>query len=501
MNRIPYIFILLSLLAASAVGCGSKTVLPEPGPFQRYTENCVMHSSVLGRDVEYAVLLPRNYRDDVGKSYPVVYMLHGYGDNHTSWNGKYLHAKERIEALEDAGMIGEMIYVFPDGYTSYYCNYYTGKFDYMDMFVTELVPLVDRSFRTVADRDHRALTGYSMGGFGAMVLAMKHPEVFSCSAPLSMSFRTDAQYMTESAGGWDGQWGSIFGGVGLYGQDRLTPWYIAHNPYRQFNDENRTALSSVHWFFTCGDDEEQLLVANDSLHVILRDRSFAHEYRVANGAHTSSYWMDALNEVLPWMDHYLNGSDMWPECSRVSCSPATVGFEEDGTAISSSFKENGGGQGVFWFHKGLPESFIRDAIGIAWTTSTKAMFIYLPCDLDVRSVPEWIEYWNGKYSLTTSMAVSIGEAGSEVSTHCGEFSSFVFIDSASEIPEADSSNTYFIALTDESPYYTGADNLYRSCKRWGAGFEYRVIDASDDVSTDRLRCLSKIAPYISYYGI
>ena len=76
----------------------------------------------------------------------------------------------------------------------------------MDMFVQELVPHVDKSFRTIADRAHRALTGYSMGGFGAMILAEKHPELFSCSAPLSMSFRTDAQYMTESGSGWDGQW-------------------------------------------------------------------------------------------------------------------------------------------------------------------------------------------------------------------------------------------------------------------------------------------------------
>ena len=107
--------------------------------------------------------------DDADRRYPVVYMLHGYGDNHTSWNGNYLHANARIQALEKNGL-SEMIYIFPAGYNSYYCNYYNGKYNYMDMFVQELVPHVDKSFRTIADRAHRALTGYSMGGFGAMIV-------------------------------------------------------------------------------------------------------------------------------------------------------------------------------------------------------------------------------------------------------------------------------------------------------------------------------------------
>ena len=503
MNKgISYILALVSLLVASAVGCSSKPQLPdEPGPFQRYSENGVLHSEILGQDVKFAVLLPQSYREDADRRYPVVYMLHGYGDSYTSWNGKYLQANTRIISLEEAGKISEMIYVFPSGYNDYYCNWYNGKHNYMDMFTRELMPLIDKSFRTIADREHRALTGYSMGGFGAMVLAEKHPELFSCSAPLSMSFRTDAQYMTEPGSGWDGQWGRIFGGVGMYGQDRLTPWYLAHNPYRQFCDENRSELEKVKWFYTCGDDEEQLLVANDSLHVILRDRNFAHEFRVANGAHTSSYWMDALNEVLPWIDHCISGGAAWPECSRASITRKEVTFASDGTAASQSFLAQNQGQGVFFFHYGLSETQVRDAVSAVWTTSTKACFICLPCDLNLKTASEWMEEWSGKYNIGSKAAFCFDEAGNKVSAIHSEFDFMVFVNSPAVGFEADAQQKYYFAQTDESPYYEAMDNLYRSCKRNSATFEYRVIDDSGDEDADRLRCLSKLANYIPYWGM
>lgn len=498
MSRISNILFSIALLLASTVGCSSKRILPDnPGPFLRYTEDLSMHSEILGTDIKYCVLLPESYREDVSKRYPVVYMLHGYGDNHKSWNGKYLHANTKIQLLESKGL-SEMIYVFPEGFTSYYCNYYNGKYNYMDMFVDEFVPYIDKKFRTMPDKEHRAVTGYSMGGFGAMVLAEKHPEVFGCSAPLSMSFRTDAQYMTESAGGWDGQWGKIFGGIGQYGQARLTDYYLAHNPYRQFCDVNRDALESVHWFFTCGDDEEQLLVANDSLHVILRDRNFAHEFRVANGAHTSSYWMEALNEVLPWMDCYMNGTGSWPECSRSVYAKNEVSVDSEGCLFSTLFTSEGKGTGVFFFHVGLSPQEVADAMVVVYTPNTKAAFAYLPCDLTLKSESEWLDYYRGKLNLTSKAAVAFGDAGSRVVALNKEFSYIVLSDAAVGSFEANAGQRFYFAQTDDSEYYNDMDNLYRSCKRSGAVFEYRVIDGSGNVAEDRLRELFLLRNYMTY---
>lgn len=498
MNRIEGILLSLTLFLACAISCSSKRVLPDdPGTFQRYSQDLVMHSDILGRDMNYSVYLPAGYRDDTDKRYSVVYMLHGYGDNHNSWNGKYLHANTKVDNLEARGL-SEMIYVFPQGFTTYYCNTYDGKYNYMEFFVKEFIPYIDSSLRTIADKEHRGITGYSMGGFGAMVLAEKHPELFACSAPLSMSFRTDAQYMTESAGGWDNQWGRIFGGVGQYGAARLTDYYIAHNPYRQFCDANRAELETVNWFLTCGDDEEQLLVANDSLHVLLRDRAFAHEFRVANGAHTSSYWMDALSEVLPWMDSCMNGASAWPEGNRAAYSKNDITVQEDGCVVSSLYETQKTGTGVYFFHNGLTSEELKDAMAVLYTPNTKASFVYMPCDLTVKSLDEWVEYYSSIYTQSASAAVAFGDAGLTVTGSRGRFGYLVLADAAISDFEAAEGEKYYFGQTDDSAYYAGMDNLYRSCKRNGASFEYRVINGSGNGSEDRLRILFQLRTYMIY---
>ncbi len=498
MNRIEGIMFSLTLFLTCGISCSSKRALPDdPGTFQRYSQDLVMHSDILGRDMNYSVYLPASYRDEPEKHYSVVYMLHGYGDNHNSWNGKYLHANSKVDNLEAKGL-NEMIYVFPQGFTSYYCNTYDGKYDYMEFFVEEFIPYIDSSLRTIADKGHRGITGYSMGGFGAMVLAEKHPELFACSAPLSMSFRTDAQYMTESAGGWDNQWGRIFGGVGQYGIARLTDYYLAHNPYRQFCDANRTELESVKWFLTCGDDEEQLLVANDSLHVILRDREFAHEFRVANGAHTSSYWMDALSEVLPWMDSCMNGASDWPEGNSPNYSKNEITVQEDGCVVSSLYESQKTGTGVYFFHNGLSPEELKDAMAVLYTPNTKASFVYMPCDMSVKSLDEWMDYYSSDYNLTASAAVAFGDAGRTVTDNRGKFGYLVLADAAISDFEAGVGEKYYFGQTDDSQYYTDMDNLYRSCKKNGASFEYRVINGSDNDSEDRLRILFLLRTYMIY---
>ena len=265
------LILLLGIVLLTSCGCSGKKDGPaQPVSFKRFADGVPVRSEVLGQDISLAVLLPASYVSEPKKRYPVVYCLHGLGDEPASWNDQWLSVESTVKSLEASGL-EEMIYVFPQGFRTYYVNYYTGKYNYMDFFVNELIPYVDKTWRTKADRGHRAVTGYSMGGFGAWVLAGKHPELFIASAPLSMSFRTDAQYMTESQSGWNDQWGRIFGGVGMAGEARLTNYYKDHCPFYQFIPANKDRLSQVRWFLTCGDDEEQLLIANDDLHVQLRD--------------------------------------------------------------------------------------------------------------------------------------------------------------------------------------------------------------------------------------
>lgn len=497
MNKL--ILSLTCAVVVSACGCTPKKPAPTPEePFERYTQDLTMHTEILNGTFKYSIFLPESYATDKEKRYPVVYMLHGYGDDNNSWNGNYLHANSAIKSLESAGTIPEMIYVFPAGFKTYYCNYYTGRNNYMDMFIEEFIPFIDATYRTIPDRQHRAITGYSMGGFGAMVLPEKHPEAFICSAPLSMSFRTDWQYLEESQSGWDSQWGKIFGGAGESGNGRLTDYYKQHCPFYQFTPENKEKLSQVRWYFICGDDEENLLYANDTLHVQLRHLGYEHEYRVVDGGHSSSVWMPALNEVLPWFDHCMNGSATWPECSNPSFTKQEVSFREDGTAFSKAYAAEAEGLGVYFFHNGLSEQELKDAMSVFYSINTKYLFVYLPCDLSKKSVGEWIAYYEALYPQKAHAAIGFEGSGATIMANQSSFNTMVFIDTKlGDNISVNPAKKYLFACTDESDCYADYDALYRSCKHGGGEFEYRVINKTGE--NDILKCADKLKTYIPYF--
>lgn len=495
LNRYILPFVLLGLLCA----CNGKPE-PDPQPQEpepgRYVRDLEMHSEILKTDVKYSIYLPEDYETSTD-SYPVVYMLHGLGDNWNSWNGNYIRANQHVNALESRGMLGKMIYVFPAGFSTYYCNYYNGKYNYMDMFVDEFVPFIDAQYRTVPDRRHRATVGYSMGGFGAFALAARHPEVFSCSVPLSMSFRTDRQYLAESQSAWDQQWGKIFGGIGESGEGRLTDHYKQHCPFYLFNDENRERMSEVNWMLVCGDDEEQILVAVDTLHTQMLDNGFAHEYRVVDGGHSATVWNNALMEALPFLEHHMCGAAAWPACSAPSFTRQEVSFEEDGTALAPGYNAENGCVAIYVFHQGLEDSLVKDLVSVAFTKSSKKNFVYLPCDLAKMGVADWTASCAAKFNVANSIAVGVADAGRAVLESGVKFDICAFVDSdLGECPEADPEVKYYFCTTDESPAYRSNGAFYRFCKRNGVKFEYRVVDCTG--KDDLLNCMDILKSFITY---
>lgn len=258
----------------------------------RIMESLSMDSKILNQAVKYSIILPPDYYTSK-KSYPVVYLLHGLGDNEASWL-EYGQVSQTVDAAVKKREIIPMIYVMPQGFTNYYVNDYAGKFLYEDMFIQELVPFIDKQYRTVADKAHRATLGYSMGGFGALVLPLRNPDLFTVCVPLSISVRTDAQYRTEDASGWDEQWGRLFGAVGTTGESRLTDYYKKHSPFHILAQPDLSKLKDIKIYIDNGDDEETLCRSNEELHMLLRERNFPHEFRVRNGGHEFAYWRDAL---------------------------------------------------------------------------------------------------------------------------------------------------------------------------------------------------------------
>lgn len=498
-------FLVISFIAYS---CSVEASGTSEAPSTRYTKDLAIYSKVLNTRVKYSVYLPENYSNESSR-YGVVYLLHGYGsDDNNSWNDNYIRVSAVIDELEEMGGVTPMIYVMPQGFGTYYVNRHNGTYNYMDMFVKELVPHIDKTLQTIPNRSHRAIAGYSMGGYGALIIASRHKDVFSVSAPLSMSFRTDKQYITEPSSGWDRQWGLNFGAEGEIGESRLTDYYKEHNPLYYFTESTASSFSDIKFFFHCGDDEEQLLILNDTLHVILRNLHIDHEYRVRNGAHTSSYWNEAIKEVIPFIDDCFKGEEYQVE------EEITVNVKE---LIAQRYQIRDCQMQVYYPSKFdaqkkyptiyyLYEDIDHDTFLKSITLLNKIQFsnecVIVACNSSEMvkngvSFNELLDESN-KYFMSTDCRIGIGYlAGGEILYNASVTDSpigSVFLIEAALDENISSPNrevSYYFIYSDKSNYYQGANALYLNCKRLGCSYEYRVING-EQTSNSLLVCLNEM---------
>ena len=290
-------FFILCLLTVFSVSSVAQNL--------RVRESLSMQSRILNQEVKFSVYLPENYFENEAH-YPVVYLLHGLGDNESSWL-EYGRIAQYADLSVSSGEAIPMIFIMPQGFRTYYVNDYQGSFLHQDMFVKELVPHIDSLFRTIPEKQSRATLGYSMGGFGAIMLHLKHPDVFGTLVPLSMSVRTDQQYMTEEASGWDEQWGRLFGAPGLTGADRITEYYKNNSPYHVLPALSKNELNNLSIYMVNGDEEQTLCRSNEELHILMHRLGIPHEYRVIDGGHSFKVWWAALPNSLRFISDAFEG--------------------------------------------------------------------------------------------------------------------------------------------------------------------------------------------------
>ncbi|MDO8500976.1 MAG: alpha/beta hydrolase-fold protein [Gemmatimonadaceae bacterium] len=187
---------LLSLLAASVALAVVPARLPAQNDGVTHVDTVAapsLRANLLGDPDrrEVTVYLPPSYSKRPAKRYPVVYLLHGFAADHRAFmRGAYqnLNIRLSMDSLIRAGAVREMIVVTPNARDAYDGSFYansvvTGNWE--DFIVRDLVSYVDRKYRTVRNRTGRGLAGHSMGGFGALRVAMRHPEMFSALYALS----------------------------------------------------------------------------------------------------------------------------------------------------------------------------------------------------------------------------------------------------------------------------------------------------------------------------
>lgn len=259
-------------------------------------DNLSMKSSVLGKDVRYSIYLPPDYKSSE-ISYPVLYLFHGYTDDHISWI-QWGQMNITMDKCIESGYAPSMIVVMPDAGVSWYINSAEGKERYEDMFFEELIPYVDKTYRTRSEKRYRAVAGLSMGGYGALIYALKHPDMFSACCPLAPGIFLD-RAIEEMP---DKDYKTILSPFNQEGVRLDSHWY-ANSTMKLVEDMPDSQKDAVSFYFDCGDDDF-LYEGNSMMHILLRKKGIKHEFRMRDGDHTWEYWRTALPEVV----HFVGNS-------------------------------------------------------------------------------------------------------------------------------------------------------------------------------------------------
>lgn len=265
-------------------------------------ESLQLNSTILKKPVSYSVYLPHDYEKNA-RRYPVLFLLHGYTDNETAWIqfGEIGHITDKAVALGDAT---PMIVVMPDAGVSWYMNSADGSVMYEDFFVKEFIPFIDKSYRTRGTKDYRAIAGLSMGGFGSLLIAIKHSDLFVACAPLSAGVFLEQELLKMDQGTWDAVLGLPYG-TGLKDTQRFTAHFADNDVLKLVEKSSADVLKKTAYYIDCG-DKDFLIKGNMALHSLLIDKTVPHEFRVRNGEHNWTYWREALPEVFKFVSKHFH---------------------------------------------------------------------------------------------------------------------------------------------------------------------------------------------------
>jgi len=260
-------------------------------------EQKVISSAILGKNVNYTIYLPPDYEASE-RTYPVVYLLHGYTDDNTGWL-QFGEVNRYADKAIAEGVIPPMIIVMPNGDSSWYINSYDGKEKYEDFFIKEFMPAVEKTYRIKAEKRYRGIAGLSMGGYGSLIYSLKYPELFAAAAPLSAAMFDDETMTSMPEEHYNRIFAQLYG-RGFKGKDRLTKAWYANSPLKLVEERSADALRQVRYWIDCGDDDG-LSRGNSLLHIALMEKHVPHEFRIRDGGHTWTYWRTGITDALAFI--------------------------------------------------------------------------------------------------------------------------------------------------------------------------------------------------------
>jgi putative tributyrin esterase len=248
-------------------------------------QEVVFHSTSLQRDMPYRVILPADLSPN--KKLPVVYLLHGGGGGYRDWSNY-----SDVARFAESGLI----LVMPEGDSSYYMNARARPRDrYEDYITKDLISDVESRFPVASGRANRAIAGVSMGGFGAVTLALKHPDLYAFVGGISSALDVPSRpFSIKRIGQYRGH-AQIFGPWGSKTRRANNPYVLAGSV-----DPSKTP----YFYLTCG-EQEGLLSANRRFADLLRKRAFKYEFHTGPGGHDWNQWNGRLPDLFSALRQHL----------------------------------------------------------------------------------------------------------------------------------------------------------------------------------------------------
>ncbi len=252
-------------------------------------------SRILARRVPYCIVLPPSFQSDKTRQFPILYYLHGLGDNEQF----FVHsgAWNLTEDMWEKGELKDFLIATPDGDAGFYINAKDGKDRYEDFLLQEFFPFIEKRYRVEAGRGHRAIAGISMGGYGALHLAFRHPQLFiSTSAHSAALIEKLPAFLGPTPNSRRSQ---VLGAV--FGSPPDEVFWERNSPLTLARTAN---LAGLKIYFDCGNEDDYGFEAGaTALHKVLTSRHIPNEFHIYSGRHDASYFAEHLPASLTFASH------------------------------------------------------------------------------------------------------------------------------------------------------------------------------------------------------
>ena len=260
---------------------------------QGRAECSLIKSQILARPVRYCAFLPANYDKEQTRRYPVLYYLHGLGDNEQSLLN--FGGWDVVSELRSQGKVGDFIILAPSAGHTFYINSENGKMRYEDFFMKEFVPQMEKKYRAEGTRATRGITGVSMGGYGALRLGFKYPDQFAAVSAQMPALFTDLPNNISSDA--PGSPGSLLGDV--FGSPFNRDYFTRNNVFYFARADSPSSLKRMSIYFNVGNNDDYGFEQGaQQLDRILKDRSIPHQFHIYPGRHSADFVVRYFAEVI-----------------------------------------------------------------------------------------------------------------------------------------------------------------------------------------------------------